>query len=263
MGGAQPLAVTMNGGVVICVDVRPGQHRRRIEHGYLDVEADDTDDALRRGAAPPRPSAAAVDRPARQRRRGGARDAGDAARRSTSSPTRRRRTTRSPTCRAASRSRTWPRCAREDPAGVHRAGARVDGRARRGDGRLHGRRGRGVRLRQLDPRRGRAGAATSGRSTFPGFVPAYIRPLFCEGKGPFRWAALSGDPADIAATDRAILDLFPDNEPLASWIEMAGGEGPLPGPARPDLLARLRRAGQGRPALQRPGGQRARSARRS
>src|SRR6185295_19086516 len=50
---------------------------------------------------------------------------------------------------------------------------------------------------------------------FPGFVPAYIRPLFCEGKGPFRWAALSGDPADIAATDRAILDLFPQNEALA------------------------------------------------
>jgi urocanate hydratase len=57
---------------------------------------------------------------------------------------------------------------------------------------------------------------------FPGFVPAYIRPLFCEGKGPFRWAALSGDPADIAATDRAILELFPDNEPLARWIRMAG-----------------------------------------
>ncbi|MPZ94351.1 MAG: urocanate hydratase, partial [Propionibacteriales bacterium] len=57
---------------------------------------------------------------------------------------------------------------------------------------------------------------------FPGFVPAYIRPLFCEGKGPFRWAALSGDPKDIAATDRAVLDLFPDNEPLARWIKKAG-----------------------------------------
>jgi urocanate hydratase len=57
---------------------------------------------------------------------------------------------------------------------------------------------------------------------FPGFVPAYIRPLFCEGRGPFRWAALSGDPKDIARTDRAILDLFPDNEPLARWIRMAG-----------------------------------------
>jgi urocanate hydratase len=57
---------------------------------------------------------------------------------------------------------------------------------------------------------------------FPGFVPAYIRPLFCEGKGPFRWAALSGEPADIAATDRAVLDLFPENESLARWIKLAG-----------------------------------------
>jgi urocanate hydratase len=56
---------------------------------------------------------------------------------------------------------------------------------------------------------------------FPGFVPAYIRPLFCEGKGPFRWAALSGDPADIAVTDELILLLFPDNKPLARWIRMA------------------------------------------
>ncbi len=56
---------------------------------------------------------------------------------------------------------------------------------------------------------------------FPGFVPAYIRPLFCEGKGPFRWAALSGDPRDIAATDRAVLDLFPDNDGLARWMRAA------------------------------------------
>ncbi len=57
---------------------------------------------------------------------------------------------------------------------------------------------------------------------FPGFVPAYIRPLFCEGNGPFRWAALSGDPEDIAATDRAMLELFPENESLARWIKLAG-----------------------------------------
>ena len=56
---------------------------------------------------------------------------------------------------------------------------------------------------------------------FPGFVPAYIRPLFCEGKGPFRWAALSGDPADIRATDEAVLDLFPDNDHLHRWIRAA------------------------------------------
>jgi urocanate hydratase len=57
---------------------------------------------------------------------------------------------------------------------------------------------------------------------YPGFLPAYIRPLFCEGKGPFRWVALSGDPADIAATDRAVLEEFPDNENLARWITLAG-----------------------------------------
>jgi urocanate hydratase len=57
---------------------------------------------------------------------------------------------------------------------------------------------------------------------YPGFVPAYIRPLFCEGKGPFRWVALSGDAADIAATDAAVLEEFPDNEPLARWIHAAG-----------------------------------------
>ena len=56
---------------------------------------------------------------------------------------------------------------------------------------------------------------------FPGFVPAYIRPLFCQGKGPFRWAALSGDPADIAATDEAVLDLFPDDDHLHRWIRAA------------------------------------------
>ena len=88
---------------------------------------------------------------------------------------------------------------------------------------------------------------------FPGFVPAYIRPLFCEGKGPFRWAALSGDPKDIAVTDQAILDLFP-RERGAGQVDQAGrGEGALPGAAGPDLLARLRRAAPGRPALQRAG----------
>jgi urocanate hydratase len=67
----------------------------------------------------------------------------------------------------------------------------------------------------------------------PGFVPAFIRPLFCEGKGPFRWAALSGDPADILATDRAILELFPENESLRRWIQMAEARVPFQGlPAR-------------------------------
>ena len=80
---------------------------------------------------------------------------------------------------------------------------------------------------------------------YPGFVPAYIRPLFCEGKGPFRWVALSGDPADIAATDRAVLEEFPDDEALARWIAPRIRADRVPGTAGADLLARLRRAPRG------------------
>jgi urocanate hydratase len=64
-------------------------------------------------------------------------------------------------------------------------------------------------------------AGVANALDFPGFVPAYIRPLFCEGRGPFRWAALSGDPADIAVTDALVLELFPENESLCRWIMMA------------------------------------------
>ena len=75
---------------------------------------------------------------------------------------------------------------------------------------------------------------------FPGFVPAYIRPLFEEGLGPFRWAALSGDPKDIEATDKAILELFPENEHLRRWITMAGEKVAFEGPSGSHLLARIR-----------------------
>jgi urocanate hydratase len=82
----------------------------------------------------------------------------------------------------------------------------------------------------------RAQAQTAGVANafdYPGFVPAFVRPLFCEGRGPFRWAALSGDPADIARTDRAILELFRDDEGLRRWITMAAEKVPFQGlPAR-------------------------------
>jgi len=83
---------------------------------------------------------------------------------------------------------------------------------------------------------------------YPGFVPAYIRPLFCEGKGPFRWVALSGDPEDIYRTDQAILELFPEDEHLARWIKLAQRDVEFQG-----LPAWLRRAGQGRACVQRVG----------
>jgi urocanate hydratase len=82
---------------------------------------------------------------------------------------------------------------------------------------------------------------------YPGFVPAYIRPLFCEGRGPFRWVALSGDPADIAATDRAVLDEFPEDEALARWIRAAGERVAFQGlPARICWLGYGERARLGR-----------------
>ena len=81
---------------------------------------------------------------------------------------------------------------------------------------------------------------------FPGFVPAYIRPLFCEGKGPFRWVALSGDPEDIYRTDEAVMELFPEDEHLHRWMKTGAREGALPGAAGAHLLAGLRRAGPGR-----------------
>ena len=91
---------------------------------------------------------------------------------------------------------------------------------------------------------------------FPGFVPAYIRPLFCRGKGPFRWAALSGEPEDIYRTDAKVKELFPDDRHLHDWLDLARERIRVPGPAGADLLARPRRARQGRPRLQRDGGER-------
>ena len=200
----------------------------------------------------------ALGRPARQRRRGppGARP--PRRRRSTSSPTRRARTTRSTaTCPAGLTRRAGRGAARSDPDELPAPRRRVAGSAHVArDPRAAARGRRGVRLRQRAARPGRSPTATTDAFAYPGFVPAYIRPLFCEGKGPFRWVALSGDPADIHATDAAILDLFGDQEHIARWIPLAQERVALPGPAGADLLAGLRRAPPGRPALQRDGRQR-------
>jgi urocanate hydratase len=220
MGGAQPLAVTMNGGVAICVDCDQSRITRRIEYGYLDEQADDVDDAIRRAVA------------ARDKGQalsigvlGNAADifpallASDAPIDIVTDQT----SAHDPLSylpqgvafedMAALRAEDpegFTRRARESMAahvaamvGFLDAGAEVFdyGNSIRGEAELAG------YTRAFD---------------FPGFVPAYIRPLFCEGKGPFRWAALSGDPKDIAVTDKAILDLFPQNESLARWIKLAG-----------------------------------------
>lgn len=220
MGGAQPLAVTMNEGVVIAVDVDESRVDRRIEHRYLDVKADNLDHALE----------LAID----------ARDAkkplsigvvGNAAE-IFPELLRRKAPVDIVTDQTSAHDplaylpvevtfEDWKTEAQRDPelftkearvsmaaqveamVGFMDAGAEVFdyGNSIRDEARKAG------YQRAFD---------------FPGFVPAYIRPMFEEGLGPFRWAALSGDPQDIEATDRAILELFPENEHLARWITMAG-----------------------------------------
>ncbi len=220
MGGAQPLAVTMNDGVVICVDCDPRAIERRIEHRYLDVRADSPQHALRLAV-----EARDARRPLSIGLLGNAADllprllAEGAPIDIVTDQT----SAHDPlaylpldvafedmAAYAAEKPADFTRRARESMArhveamvGFRDAGAEVFdyGNSIRGEAKLAG------YERAFD---------------FPGFVPAYIRPLFCEGKGPFRWAALSGDPKDIAATDRAILDLFPENESLARWIRLAG-----------------------------------------
>lgn len=219
MGGAQPLAVTMNDGVAICVDVDQSRITRRIEHRYLDVQADDLDHALR----------LAVE--ARDERRGLSIGLlGNAA-----EVFPRLLEMKAPIDIVTDQTSAhdplsylpigvpfeeWHQHAERDPDGFTKeAQASMAAHVRamvefQDAGAEVFDYGNSIRD---EARKGGYDQAFE----FPGFVPAYIRPLFCEGKGPFRWAALSGDPADIEATDRAILELFPDNERLHKWITMA------------------------------------------
>ena len=250
MGGAQPLAVTMNGGVAICVDCDQSRITRRIEHGYLDEQADDIDDAIRRAVA-----ARDKSQPLSIGLLGNAADIFPALL-SSSAPIDivTDQTSAHDPLSYLPRGVAFedmPALRAEDPEGFTRrwpaspwprmsppwsASTTPEPRS----------------STTATPSAARPSSPDTSRAfDFPGFVPAYIRPLFCEGKGPFRWAALSGDPKDIAVTDQAILDLFPA-ERVAGQVDEAGqGEGALPGVAGPDLLARLRRAAPGWPALQR------------
>ncbi|MGH3947791.1 MAG: urocanate hydratase [Pseudonocardiaceae bacterium] len=219
MGGAQPLAVTMNGGVALVVEVDHRRAERRVETRYLDEIASDMDDAIARVTVAKRERKplsvglignAAEVLPELLRRGVEV----DVVTDQTSAHDPLAYLPNGVTVEewadyAAAKPDEFTGRARESMAehvdamiGFLDAGAEVFdyGNALRGEAKLGG------CERAFD---------------FPGFVPAYIRPLFCEGKGPFRWAALSGDPADIAATDRAILELFPQNESLARWIKLA------------------------------------------
>jgi urocanate hydratase len=219
MGGAQPLAVTMNDGVAICVDVDPSRIARRIEHGYLDIEAGSLEQALELAY-----SARDAKRPLSIGLLGNAADI-------------------FPRLLAlgAEIDIVTDQTSAHDPLAYLPLGIAFDDwkHAREADPAGFVERSRASMATQVEAMVGfqdagaevfdygnniRTEAKTAGYErafAFPGFVPAYIRPLFSEGKGPFRWAALSGDPEDIYATDRAVLELFPENESLAKWIRMA------------------------------------------
>jgi urocanate hydratase len=220
MGGAQPLAVTMNGGVVICVECDQSRISRRIEFGYLDEQAQDTDDAVRRATA-----ARDKGQPLSIGLLGNAADIfPQLLKRHAPIDIVTDQTSAHDPLTYLPRGVAFEDMAAlraEDPAGfTERARDSMAEQVSAMVGFLDA----GAEVFDYgNSIRGEAQLAGYDRAfEFPGFVPAYIRPLFCEGKGPFRWAALSGDPADIAATDQAILDLFPGNEGLARWIQLAG-----------------------------------------
>ncbi len=220
MGGAQPLAVTMNDGVALCVEVDPERIRRRLETRYLDERADSLADAVARCEA-----ARAERRPLSVGVLANAADvlpallaqgfAADIVTDQTSAHDPLSYVPNDLSVEAAARLRA------DDPDEyVRRARAAMAVHCAAMVGFLDG----GAEVFDYGNSL-RAEARLGGFDRafdYPGFLPAYIRPLFCEGKGPFRWVALSGDPADIAATDRAVLAEFPDDEPLARWIRLAG-----------------------------------------
>jgi urocanate hydratase len=220
MGGAQPLAVTMNDGVCICIECDDTRIKRRIEHGYLDVEADSLAHAVQ---------LATEARDARKPLSIGV--LGNAA-----------EMVPELLAMGAPIDIVTDQTSAHDPLMYLPVGVDFDDWVafREKDPADFTLRARESMARHCEAMVGfmdagaevfdygnslRAEAKLGGNDRafdYPGFVPAYIRPLFCEGKGPFRWAALSGDAKDIAATDRAILELFPDNENLHRWIEKAG-----------------------------------------
>jgi urocanate hydratase len=221
MGGAQPLAVTMNGGVALCIDVDGQRIARRIETRYLDEAADSLDDAIRRCH-----DAKAERRALSVGLAGNAADIVPALLEQGFDAD----IVTDQTSAHDPLNGYVPNLMSLDDAIALRASdpdAYVE-RARRAAAAhcaaMVGFMDRGAEVFDYGNSL-RAEAKLGGFErafAYPGFVPAYIRPLFCTGRGPFRWVALSGDPADIAATDRAVLEEFPDDEPLGRWIRAAG-----------------------------------------
>jgi urocanate hydratase len=220
MGGAQPLAITMNEGVCLAVEVDPTRIQRRLDTGYLDEMTDDLDDALRRAD--------------RYRADGVTRSIGLLGNAAEILPEIVRRDIRPELV-------TDQTAAHDALNGYIPAGLSLEEAAdlRRRDPTEYERRSLDSMARHVTAMldfdeagavvfdygnniRGQAlRAGVEDAMHFPGFVPAFVRPLFCRGKGPFRWVALSGDPQDIYRTDQEILRLFPEDAALARWIHMA------------------------------------------
>jgi urocanate hydratase len=220
MGGAQPLAVTMSGGVALCVEVDPARIERRIKTRYLDQETDDLDEAVRWAE-----EAKAAREPLSIGLLGNCAETHPELLRRGFAP-----------------DLVTDQTSAHDPLGGYvPAGLPLDQASalRSSDPEGYQRRAFASMARHCEAMVGfldagavvfdygnnlRAGAETGGFARafdYPGFVPAFVRPMFCQGKGPFRWAALSGDPEDIARTDRAVMELFPRNERLHRWLRMA------------------------------------------
>ncbi len=221
MGGAQPLAITMNGGIALVVEVDPARIARRLETRYLDESTDSLDEALARVDACRRDGVArsigllgnAADVLPELVRRGVTPDV--VTDQTSAHDALNGYVPNGMTFEAAVALR------RDRPAEyIERSMAAMAAHVR---AMLALQRQGAVTFDYGNNIRGQASqAGVTDAFDIPGFVPEYIRPLFCEGKGPFRWAALSGDPEDIRATDRAALEMFADNEALCRWIRLAG-----------------------------------------
>ena len=220
MGGAQPLAATMNGAAILCVEVDPARIEKRLATGYIDRMTHDSSEALRwvneaRVARTPL-SVGLV---------GNAADVlPDLVRRGIVPDVLTDQTSAHDTlngyvpsgvsldeANAMRRADPAQYVARATASIVQHVRAMLDMQRR---GAVTFDYGNNIRTVAFD-------AGEREAFSFPGFVPAYVRPLFCEGKGPFRWVALSGDPADLARTDELVLELFPHNAHLRRWIGLA------------------------------------------
>jgi urocanate hydratase len=232
MGGAQPLAATMAGAAILCVEVDPARIERRLETRYLDEASESLDDALARVRAA-----------AEEGRALSVGLLGNAA-----------EVVPELAARREHFDLVTDQTAAHDPLnGYVPAGIGVEEASalRESDPEEYLRRARASIARHVEALleyvragsyvfdygnnlRGEAlEAGVEEAFSYPGFVPAYIRPLFCRGVGPFRWAALSGDPEDIAAIDRTLVELFPDDSALQRWLELAPGRVAFQGlPAR-------------------------------